>query len=97
MFCLIGFDHTGARTDRFDVFKTFLKNDKRLSNVVHTNRSILSRNNKANAFYSPFRLNYLLKVCLRKSNMHGSEACASHRFIQGTIRRAPFIPLSKFV
>ena len=54
MFYLVGFDRTGARTNRFDVFKIFLKNEKRLSNLVLTNRSILLRNNKATTFYSFF-------------------------------------------
>ena len=62
-----------GREVRFNVFEMFLKNDERLSNVVHTNRPILSRNNKASAFYSLF-VRIILKVCLWMLNVHGSEA-----------------------
>jgi hypothetical protein len=84
-----------GREVRFDLFEMFLKNDELLSNVVHTNRPILSRNNKATAFYS-FFVRIILKVCLWMLNMHGSEAYASYLLIKRIMRRAPLIPLSKF-
>ena len=77
------------------MLEMFLKNDERLSNMVHTNRPILSRNNKATAFYSLF-VWIILKVCLWMLNTHGSEAYSSYLLIQRIMRCTPLIPLSKF-
>ena len=85
-----------GREVRFDAFEMFLANDERLSNMVFTNRPILSRSNKASACYS-FFIQIILKVCLWMLNMHGSEAYAPYLLIQRIMRRTPLIPLSKFI
>jgi hypothetical protein len=85
-----------GREVRFVLFEMFLENDERLSNVVFTNCPILSRSNKASAFYS-FFVRIILKVCLWMLNMHGSVAYAPYLLIQRIMRRTPPIPLSKFI
>ena len=56
----------------------------------------LLKNDKAVASYSLF-IQIINESCLRKSNMCGSEANASHFLIQGTMSHAPPIPLSNFI